>query len=113
MNKKALITTIFKTLAIVLVCAVLFPSVVKLSHVYNHHEHFVCTDDVDHSTHLHQIDIDCEFYKFKLNNHFYAELAYSNNTSHEIYNKTNLSYYIFLRTHQQHTSHLRDPPHTV
>ncbi|MCA0152963.1 hypothetical protein [Winogradskyella vincentii] len=113
MNKKTLIKAIFKTLAIVLVCAVLLPSAVKLSHAYNHHEHFVCTDDVDHSTHFHQSDLDCEFYKFKLNNDLYVSFLPSQESDQLIYNKSNLSYYIFLRTHQQDTSYLRGPPSLV
>ena len=104
---------ISKLLAVILVTAVLLPSAIKATHIFNHHEHFVCADDIDHSTHFHESDIDCEFYKFKLNNDYYTDSLPLKKEIKTSINKSNLSYYIFLRTHQQDISYLRGPPTLV
>lgn len=51
-----------------LVAALLTPSVVKLHHLFEDHAHAICVNPQD--THWHEIDLDCEFYKFKLNTQF-------------------------------------------
>lgn len=50
--------------------ALLTPSFVKLNHVFENHKHEVCLDYT--KTHMHEFDVDCEFYKFKLNKQFYV-----------------------------------------
>ncbi|NNK81891.1 MAG: hypothetical protein HKO92_02085 [Flavobacteriaceae bacterium] len=40
------------------------PSLVKFAHVFETHQHEVCTNFS--TTHFHEFDIDCEFYKFKI-----------------------------------------------
>ena len=59
---------LFKYLAILIVCFVLTPSAVKLSHAFSHsnHTHDICLGEKQ--THLHALDFDCEFYKFKISN---------------------------------------------
>lgn len=59
---------VIKLLAMALVLAVAIPTVVKFEHIFEDHKHEVCTGEKEH--HIHQIDIDCEFYKFKLNHVF-------------------------------------------
>jgi len=58
----------FKILSIVLLVTILTPSAVKLAHVFQNHKHEVCLEQ--HKTHLHTLDLECEFYKFKVNNTF-------------------------------------------
>lgn len=58
----------FKILSILLLITILTPSVVKLMHVFENHAHEVCIDN--QKTHLHTLDLECEFYKFKVNNTF-------------------------------------------
>ncbi|MCA0132662.1 hypothetical protein [Winogradskyella alexanderae] len=114
MNNKTNISLLSKVAATLLVLAVLMPSAVKLFHTFNHHEHFVCNEDgKNHSTHIHKLDFDCEFYKYKLNNGFYTFLQSHEEFEANDFVKTNLSYYFFLRTHQQDTSYLRGPPFYV
>ena len=55
---------IFKLATLILAIALLMPSFVKLSHVFNHHQHEICKGE--YKTHLHKYDIDCTFYKFKI-----------------------------------------------
>ena len=57
---------IINGLAMVLIMAVLLPSVVKFGHIFENHKHEVCVNQ--DTTHFHSLDLDCEFYKFKLNN---------------------------------------------
>lgn len=103
--------TIFKVLALTLVFAILTPSLVKFSHGFQNHEHEVCYGEF--SSHLHEIDIDCEFYKFKLNNQFvfnpksitFLEVK---QTTAEI-----ISQYRFINDYQKLQTSLRGPPVTV
>lgn len=113
MNLKTVIASIFRLLAVVLTLAVLLPSAVKLNHVFNHHQHEVCENDENTKTHFHQSDMDCEFYKFKLTKSYYLDLYRSGEIAKIFNHKTELSYYLFLRTHQQDTSYLRGPPALV
>jgi hypothetical protein len=50
---------------VILVIALLTPSFVKFFHVFENHSHQVCKNN--QKTHFHEFDLDCEFYKFKLN----------------------------------------------
>jgi hypothetical protein len=110
LNFKTVITSVFKGLAIMLVLAVLMPSVVKLSHAFNHHKHNVCDNDNKHETHFHTSDLDCDFYKFKLTKiQFFKLYQYEVKVQSE-YFKPNSKYYSSLHSHQQLIRFLRGPP---
>jgi hypothetical protein len=113
LNLKILISAFFRVVAFVLTLAVLLPSAVKLNHVFTHHEHEVCENDGTNTTHFHETDLDCEFYKFKLTKTYYLDLNPVNETSKIFNNKTEVSYYLFLRTHKENNSYLRGPPALV
>ncbi|WP_426430540.1 hypothetical protein ACPX19_13390 [Winogradskyella sp. HB-48] len=113
MSIKTIIKPVFKVLSLVLVLSVLLPSAVKLSHVFNHHKHEVCKNDSNSTTHFHEIDLDCEFYKFKLNTNYYSGFYTYETIIQNNFSKLNACEYLFLRTHQQNTSHLRGPPTLV
>lgn len=100
-------------MAIVLILAVLIPSVVKLTHAFNHHHHMVCVDDLNHSTHFHQLDLDCDFYKFKLSNQFYFESNHKTLQDNEDNFKIIASQYQFVSDYQKLQTALRGPPKTV
>lgn len=107
---KQLQIKISQGLAITLILAVLSPAAFKLSHVFTHHEHEICdTNDVS-KTHFHQLDFDCEFYKFKLSNSYFF-IPEQKDSQVNIY-KANLedSYYLYFLPHQQLVSYLRGPP---
>ena len=59
---------VFKSLIVVLSITLLLPSVVKLAHSFSNHQHIVCNTPQD--THFHSYDVDCAFYKFKVNTQF-------------------------------------------
>ena len=103
---------LLKSLALILVVTVLLPATVKAMHVFEDHKHDVCTEKTsDH--HLHQIDVDCEFYKIKLNNSLsFSVFSY---TLIEIKNnhKPFLSQYQFISSYQRLGIVLRGPPQFV
>ncbi len=111
MNLKTVIASIYKILALVLVLAVLFPSVIKLSHAFNHHKHDVCNENID--THFHQTDLDCDFYKFKLNkNHFFIVAKYDEKSELPLL-KQGVNHFTSFYSHQQLSRFLRGPPQLV
>jgi len=59
---------VFKVLTFVLAITLLVPSAIKLAHAFENHKHEVCFGH--QKTHLHTLDLECEFYKFKVNNTF-------------------------------------------
>lgn len=91
----------------VVACLVL-PTAVKFSHVFSHHEHEVCLGE--NQSHFHEIDTDCEFFKFKLSNSYYFVIeAYALHNPH-VSNKLQINYHTYLKSHQQLTTYLRGPP---
>ncbi|WP_338733786.1 hypothetical protein [Mangrovimonas cancribranchiae] len=80
----------------------------KFAHAFSHHEHEVClgTD----GAHIHNFDMECEFYKFKINSsftftaHSYQILEFKDNHS------PILSQYYFISDYQKLPFSLRGPP---
>jgi hypothetical protein len=97
--------------AIVLVLAVLLPSVVKLTHVFNHHKHEVCNEKFD--THFHQSDLECDFYKFKLTTQYYFKNNLIQMVSIETNFKITDSQYEFASNYQKLQTALRGPPRLI
>ncbi len=99
---------LFRVFAITLATVLLAPSLVKFNHIFENHKHEVC---IDYSTsHLHEIDLDCEFYKFDKVNEYHNTLDYNYESFTSIFPNTNFSYYNFLSSHQQLNFSLRGPP---
>lgn len=99
---------IFKVLTLSIVLTLLLPSAVKFMHIFESHHHEICLGEAD--AHFHSLDIECEFYKFKLNIPFtipenvavliaYAEISSLITTD-----------YSFLSTYQSLHFSLRGPP---
>lgn len=110
MNKLKLHIT-FKSLALLLAMAVLSPYAVKLSHAFSHHTHEVC--DGFSNTHFHKLDLDCEFYKFKLQK---DSLFVANDfTETDVLITINFldTIYFFSYPHQHLSFSLRAPPELV
>ncbi|NMH89414.1 hypothetical protein [Flavivirga algicola] len=100
----------FKITTLLLVAVLLVPTAVKFAHILSHHEHEheVCLGE--QTTHLHEIDLDCEFYKFQLNNHFLLVTDYDSCLytlpNHKVLPLT----YKFLNNYRQLSFSLRGPP---
>lgn len=98
----------FKIATLTLVMAFLLPTAVKFSHIFEHHQHIVCNDDI--TTHLHASDVDCDFYKFKLNTQYHSLFEYISAPLEVSYFKINSTLYSFLNNHRQLSFSLRGPP---
>lgn len=98
----------FKGLTLILVLTFLLPSAVKFMHIFEHHQHEVCYGEAD--KHFHTLDVDCEFYKFKINIPFTIP---KNGTALIIYPETvtfNIIEYSFLSEFQNLHFTRRGPP---
>ncbi len=91
-----------------LAMAILLPTAVKLAHAFNHHEHVVCLGDS--STHIHKVDLDCEFHKFQLSNHFLLPNESYNWSPVTNYSLTLSLTYKFINNHRTLSFSLRGPP---
>ena len=102
---------VYRVLALLLIVAITIPSVVKLAHIFENHKHQVCTGES--TTHIHSIDVSCEFYKFKLNNAFSFTFnsleLFSVENNHSII----VSKYNFISDYQRLPFSLRGPPQLV
>lgn len=102
---------IFKILTLFLVVTLFAPTALKLTHVFNHHEHKVCIGD--DSTHIHQVDLDCDFHKFQLNTNFTVNsFAIKLFTPKEKFIEI-VSQYNFLSKYQRLHFSLRGPPNLI
>lgn len=98
----------FKGLTLLLVLVFLLPSAVKAMHIFEKHQHEVCLGESD--THFHTLDVDCEFYKFKINIPFTTP----ENSAVIIYfpqiTSRTPTHYAFLSDYQSLHFSLRGPP---
>ncbi|MFI1745911.1 hypothetical protein [Thalassobellus sediminis] len=101
---------VFKIVTLSLVATLLVPSVIKFSHVFSHHHHKHDVCKGEKSTHLHEIDLDCEFYKFQLNKNYIPSLKYETFICKAPHYKIYILTYKFLNNHQPLSYSLRGPP---
>lgn len=104
---------IFKILTLSLVLSILAPTGIKFAHIFTHHnhKHDVCIGEK--KTHLHEIDVDCEFYKFQLNKSFSFSLTTFGFISIEENFSTIESQYFFVSKFQYLQTALRGPPSLI
>lgn len=99
---------IFKGLTLILVVTFLLPSVVKFMHIFENHQHEVCYGESD--AHFHTLDVDCEFYKFKINTPFTIPENVASLTVYPEVNIFNTKEYSFLSEYQSLHFTRRGPP---
>ncbi len=99
---------VFKALTLSLVLTLLVPSALKFIHIFEHHEHDVCLGEK--TTHLHKIDLECEFHKFQLNKNFTFNFSYLELFSEKTESLQISSQYVFLSKYQRLHFSLRGPP---
>lgn len=95
-------------LALLLIGAILSPSILKLSHALFEHQEQVC-EEIG-SVHFHEIEIDCDFQKYKLSTITYVSLGNNAVLKIEIPQKRIFNYYNFLSSYQSLHFALRGPP---
>lgn len=101
----------FKISLVILLIALLVPSFVKLAHAFETHKHEIC--ETPQKSHYHELDLDCEFYKFKLSNAFnFQPEDYGFSIINHIVQLDNLykSFYYNLQIGQRS---LRGPPQLI
>jgi hypothetical protein len=104
--------TIYKLSVVVLALALLAPTFVKFSHVFEvHSTHVVCKNP--QKTHFHKFNLDCEFCKFKLNTQWFFDTnSYQLVNQHEHYQVTSL-HYSYLCNYLPLAFLLRGPPQMI
>ena len=99
-----------RLLALLLVVCLLVPFGLKLVHSYNHQFHLVCNDDGKVDTHFHEVDLNCEFYKFQLTKNLYIDLKVEELVENLILANDFSNFYISFKQNQQLTRFQRGPP---
>ncbi len=99
---------IFRLCTLFIAALLLVPIAVKFAHIFEHHNHIVCKGD--NSTHIHQVDLECEFYKFKLNKNFTYSLFNIDLFLEKSEAQQIISQYHFLSEYQRLQTSLRGPP---
>jgi len=101
----------FKISLIVLIIALLVPSFVKLAHAFDVHKHEICK--TPQKSHYHELNLECEFYKFKLSTAFnFLPEDYSLSTVYQTTQLTNF-YKSFYSNLQIEQTTLRGPPQLI
>lgn len=110
--QKPLKHIVFRSITILVVLMLIAPSVVKLGHAFEDHEHEVCVDNS--SSHFHTLDLDCEFYKFNISNPLLLPNLQYDITCIDYYSSViNNDLYNFDYNHQQLYFSLRAPPSKI
>lgn len=108
MKDKNNITLFFKSLVFATTIAILLPSIVKAAHIFNHHEHKVCNND--YGIHFHELDVDCEFYKYKLNTNYHFVPAQFQSLVKDNFTSNDTISYSFIKSNNKLVFLLRGPP---
>lgn len=99
---------LFKIASLVLTLTILTPALVKLAHAFENHHHNTCTNT--QTTHFHEFNLDCDFYKFKLQTQTFAEILELDYCQYSIpKEKPKSAYASIINTSLRH-SFLRGPP---
>lgn len=95
-------------LSLLLVAAILSPTIVKLSHALYEHEEQVCNEIG--SVHVHEVEIDCDFQKFQLSPQHYPVFTEAIKVYPNFIKENDVNYYSFLSKYQKLHFALRGPP---
>ncbi|MFS4492009.1 hypothetical protein [Maribacter sp. 2308TA10-17] len=95
-------------LAILLVSAIFAPNAVKTAHALFEHQELLCIDDS--TTHVHEIEFDCDFQKFKLSPQQYPVFVKVQKLTTNFTKEKDKNHYTFLSKYQKLPFALRGPP---
>lgn len=99
---------VFKFSIVILAFVLLVPSAVKFSHIFKEHTHKTCTDT--DTVHIHNTNLECEFYAFKLGTQVLPSIHNINFVVVTNNYQPIVSQYIFRDTVTNHYFFLRGPP---
>lgn len=95
-------------LSLLLIVAILAPSLFKLTHALLEHQEQLCQEVG--SVHIHEIEIDCDFQKFNLSPQTYPSFEDVNVPVVNLGSVEILNNYFFLSKYQKLHFALRGPP---
>ncbi len=93
---------------LLLVLCILAPTALKLSHAIYEHESLQCAEPG--AVHVHEIELDCDFQKFKLSTQYYSVPVNFENQAVTVELIKNSDFYTFLNNYQKLPFALRGPP---
>ena len=93
---------------LLLVLCILAPTAVKLSHAIYEHEGLECT--ATGAVHVHEIEFDCDFHKFKLSTQYYTVPLKLDVKMVAVKQVHHTDFYISLSKFQKRHFALRGPP---
>lgn len=99
---------VYRIVTLFLVFTLIVPSFVKLAHAFEDHKHEVC--ETPQKLHFHDFEIDCEFYKFKLNPQVTYSFDFTISLNNENLTDEITSQYYFVSDFQKLPFALRGPP---
>lgn len=100
-----------KVLVVLLTVVLITPLFVKLTHLFENHNHEVCkTPNTDH---FHELEIDCAFYDFNLNTNFCQSLPTFKKLKVNKIDNNIISQYHYISDYQRLHFSLRGPPLSV
>lgn len=102
----------YKKISHVIVLGLMFlffaPSVAKFNHLFEDHKHEACHHPK--KLHYHEVDIDCEFYKFKLNQEFHFDIVSFELIANTLETLKRSTYYQLITDKSNLSYSLRGPP---
>lgn len=99
---------LFSSVAIVLTTALLLPTILKFEHAFEHHQHETCKNP--QALHFHDIEHDCEFFKFKITPQITFTYPQTELVDIEDNHPHNSSQYQYVSDYQRLPFSLRGPP---
>lgn len=87
--------------------AILFPSFVKVTHLFEDHEHIACAETKQH---IHEKKIDCEINDFQINSFDSPAFEYSSLAISIFYTTEVDHYFSSFSSEKKHSFLLRGPP---
>ena len=97
-----------KAITLLLACLLLVPASAKFAHIFSHHKHDICYGKK--ATHLHELNTDCDLYKFKLSHSYTFTFFNVELFSPKEHPLKIVSQYQFLSEYQRLQTALRGPP---
>lgn len=95
-------------ISLLLIAAILTPSFVKLSHALYEHQETECQEIG--SVHVHDVEFECDFQKFKLSSQYYPNFVNNLSIDISIIKEKDFNFYSFLSKYQKLHFTLRGPP---
>ena len=99
---------LFPLCAVLLVASILSPYAIKIVHGLYEHQETKCISYGE--LHIHEVELDCDFQKFKLTTQFYPVFFDDLNVFRSTSQEQDDKHYNFLTKFQQFHFNLRGPP---